>query len=115
MPAFNFRSQFASAVLNHKKRQTIRKPRKRQTVLGDKLYLYSGMRTKTVLKLREAECIAVLPIIIGDSSVRLDGIDLKASEIDNLAKLDGFKTTQAFYEFFRVNHGLPFEGEVIKW
>jgi len=115
MPAFNFKLQFASAVLNHIKRQTIRKPRKRQTVPGDKLYLYIGMRTKAVLKLREAECLAVLPITIGESSVRFDGIDLKASEIDKIAKLDGFTNTEEFYEFFRVNHGLPFEGEVIKW
>jgi len=115
MPAYNFKKQFKSAVSTGKKCQSIRKPRKRQTVPGDKLYLYSGMRTKAVLKLREAECIAVTPINISETSVRLDSIDLSASEIDNLARLDGFTTTEEFLEFFRVNHGLPFEGEVIKW
>lgn len=115
MPAINFKQQFIAPVASGKKRQTIRKPRKRQTVPGDKLYLYSGMRTKAVLKLREVECIAVIPIYISASSVRLDSIDLKASEIDNLARLDGFNTTEEFYEFFKLNHGVPFEGEVIKW
>ncbi len=115
MPAYNFKKHFTSAIVNREKRQTIRKPRKRQTVPGDKLYLYTGMRTKQVKKLHEAECIAVLPIIIGTSSVTLNGETLKTSEIDKLAKLDGFGTAQAFYDFFEENHGLPFEGEVIKW
>ena len=115
MPAFNFKQHFSSVVASGEKCQTIRKPRKRQTIPGDTLYLYTGMRTKNVKKLREAECIAVLPVIIGTSSVTLNGETLKTSEIDKLAKLDGFGTAQAFYDFFEENHGLPFEGEVIKW
>jgi hypothetical protein len=115
MPAINFKQQFTSALSSGEKRQTIRKPRKRQTVPGDTLYLYTGMRTKKVHKLLETVCLAVLPISIWKSSVRLDGVYLKANEIKDLAELDGFATTEAFYEFFRENHGLPFEGEVIKW
>jgi hypothetical protein len=115
MPAINFKQRFASAVSNGEKCQTIRKPRKRQIVPGDTLYLYTGMRTKKVQKLLEAECLAVLPISIWKSSVRLDGVYLQANEIENVAELDGFATTKEFYEFFRANHGLPFEGKVIKW
>lgn len=115
MPAYNFKQHFAVAVTSGEKCQTIRKPRKRPTVPGDTLYLYTGMRTKGVKKLREATCLAVLPITISLTSVTLEGAVLNEDAVSNLALRDGFSNSQAFYAFFEANHGLPFEGEVIKW
>lgn len=37
MPAYNFKAQFAEAVESGRKQQTLRKPRKRPTRVGDKL------------------------------------------------------------------------------
>jgi len=115
MPAINFKRKFTAPVASGKKRQTIRKRRKRPILKGDTLYLYSGMRTKQVLKLRDAKCIAVLPIVITKSLVTLDSKVLNIGEIDRLAKLDGFTTTEAFFQFFSDNYDFPFTGEVIKW
>ena len=48
MVAYNFQKQFADAVERGEKRQTIRAPRRdgRHAKVGDKLQLYTGMRTK---------------------------------------------------------------------
>lgn len=53
MVAYNFAAQFAEAVETRKKRQTIRAPRKdnRHAKVGDKLQLYTGMRTTNCRKL----------------------------------------------------------------
>ena len=51
MPALNFKKQFAEKVETGEKRQTVRAKRKRAFVVGDKLYLYTGMRTKYCRKL----------------------------------------------------------------
>ncbi len=45
MPTINF-TQFIDKVVSGEKRQTIRKCRKHPFKVGDKLYLYSGLRTK---------------------------------------------------------------------
>ena len=43
MPAYSFKKQFAAAVKDGSKTQTIRKKRKkRPTVVGDKIILYTG-------------------------------------------------------------------------
>jgi len=67
MPALNFKSRFAPAVelglanplAPGAKRCTIRATRKRPICPGDRLSLYTGMRTKACRKLGEAECRTV--------------------------------------------------------
>ena len=48
MPALNFKKEFADKVASGEKRQTIRALRKdgKNPRPGQKLYLYTGMRTK---------------------------------------------------------------------
>jgi len=53
MPALNFHKQFAPAVEDGSKRQTIRALRKHPIRSGDHLYHYTGMVTKACRKLRE--------------------------------------------------------------
>lgn len=50
MPILNF-TMFVDKVISGEKRQTIRKLRKRPFKVGDKLYLYAGLRTKEALNL----------------------------------------------------------------
>ena len=115
MPVIGFKKHFKEAIISGEKRQTIRKQWIRPIKLGDTLFLSIGMRTKNYQRLKVAECTSVTPVTIRTSSVTLDDRDLNAKEIEEFAKLDGFSTAQAFYDFFEENHGLPFEGEVIKW
>jgi hypothetical protein len=117
MPAFNFRKQFAPAVERGEKRQTIRAKREdgRNPHIGDKLYLYTGMRTKSCRKLGEAICKTVRQITITETGIWIDGNRLYAAEIAILAGKDGFKGVSSFIDFFRKTHDLPFEGLLYKW
>ena len=104
-------------VEDGRKRQTIRLPRKRKTVKGDILYLYTGMRTKACRKLGEAKCKSVMGIMLfsnGDVYWR-DHRWLKKSEIQRIAKDDGFDNAEKFYTFFETHYGLPAKLELIKW
>ena len=117
MPAYNFHSQFASAIESGRKRQTIRPRRKRPTRPGDTLYLYVGMRTKACRKLAEFTCRKVTPVDILQGIIKLDGRCLMPPQALAFARADGFKGLEDFYRFFGEHYGLPIIGrlEVIEW
>jgi len=116
MPALNFQKQFAEKVRSGKKLQTIRAFRKRPFEVGDKLYLYTGLRTKICKKLGEALCSDVANIdIIDCETIKIDGSELSKSLRDEMAVNDGFKDFQQMVEWFNETHGLPFVGQLIKW
>lgn len=52
MPLLNFELRFAGLIESGEKRQTIRAQRKYPIKAGDKLYLYTGVRTKNCRKLK---------------------------------------------------------------
>ncbi len=117
MPAYNFQEQFAWKVHSFKKRQTIRRKRKRPTVVGDRLYLYTGMRTKSCTKLSEASCVKVEDVQIDGGGIRLGGKRryLKAWTATRFAQADGFRNLSEMIQWFSLMYGLPFKGEVIYW
>lgn len=116
MPAYNFKAEFAEAVESGKKRQTIRLRRKRPTKVGDRLYLYSGMRTKRCRKLREATCRCVKPVDIFRGTIRLGGRFLGLAEQVDFVEMDGFESEADFFRFFEAL-GLPVVGtlELLMW
>lgn len=116
MPAYNFRSEFAELVERREKRQTIRRRRKRPTRVGDSLILFTGMRTSSCRRLAEVICRRLRDIlIVGPGQVAVDGWPLSPEEIERLAKVDGFLSGYEFIDFFRRQHGLPFEGVIVMW
>ncbi len=117
MPQFNFKKQFAPAVESGKKRQTIRAKRKdgRNPHVGDKLYLFVGLRTKGCRRLGEAICLIVHQITIDQEGINIDGRWLNPWEKLQVANADGFKTFHDMKCFFNKEHGLPFEGLLYKW
>jgi len=115
MPAYNFQKQFAAAVESGKKRQTIRNSRFRPTMSGDKLYLYTGMRTKKCRLLLEAECKSVQQVMITRNGACLNGRYLYGEALRLFAEADGFASWPAMRDWFKKTHGLPFHGEVISW
>jgi len=115
MPALNFKRRFAGQVAQGLKRQSIRGMRKRPFRVGDRLYLYTGMRTKGCRKLGEAIAKAVREIRIADAEVKLDGVPLSPRATGDLARADGFGSVGELKDFFRANHGLPFRGQLIQW
>lgn len=122
MPALNYSERFAGPVDRGEKRQTIRARRKRPIKKGERLYHFTGMRTKACRRLRaghEDHCRDTRPITI-DMRVRvltvtLDGRKIEHEEACRLARADGFPDLIEFVVWFRDHHGLPFVGDVITW
>jgi len=123
MPAYNFKAEFAGAIVYGEKAQTIRKVRKNPTKVGQRIYLYTGMRTKHCRKLGEGEIISVEPFGILKDGTYLVGnlFHLGENSFDEdctgelLAQADGFNSYSEFVKFFEDTYGLPFKGELIKW
>ena len=119
MPLIGYKIQFAPLVKFGKKRQTIRAMRKRPFKVGDRLYHYTGLRTKNCRKLLESDCKEVQQIIIDKKGdVYIDGRCLYESAKESFAYTDGFRGYEKWRQmlnFFEKNHGLPFEGQIIKW
>jgi len=115
MVALNFQAQFADAVESGRKKCTIRAPRKdgREPRPGDKLQLYTGMRSKACRKLAETICAAVSPIEITSESITIAGVP--SSVPGEIARRDGFETFTDMAKFFGDEHGLPFRGFLIEW
>lgn len=126
MPALNFQKRFADAVETGEKRQTVRALRRdgrAHCKPGDTIKLYTGMRTKNCRLLAEARCDAVRSIRVEPTSMEINGRILfsavhhrDADQTDNeFAQADGFDSFMDMADWFRDNHGLPFEGVVITW
>lgn len=119
MPAYNFQGQFVGGILDGSKRQTIRKRRKRATVSGDVLQLYTGLRTKQARLLKVVDCTSVVPVQVVPFAklVKLDGRALNAAELGLFTQRDGFESVDDFFSFFeRYGLDVLFEQlEVIYW
>ena len=116
MVAYNFQARFADAVESGAKSQTIRAPRRdgRHAKAGDALQLYTGMRTKSCRKLRDAVCHDICNVLIEERRV----FTFKPQELHDLerfARYDGFATWDEMCAWFKSVHGLPFQGVMIRW
>lgn len=102
MPLYGFQKQFAPMILNGSKPHTIRRKRKRPTKVGDVLYLYTGLRTKSCQFLLEDTCKKVVPVAIFPEigQVRLNGRLLQLHELLHFAVQDGFANYMEFFKFF---------------
>lgn len=114
-------SVFIDKILSGEKRQTIRKAGKKweNVKAGDKLTLYTGLRTKKCRKLGEAEVESIEDIVIRIgflwSFVCVGEIEVSEDEALEIAKADGFDCIRDFFEFFNNHYGLHFTGKIIKW
>ena len=120
MPLLNYRPQFAPLVESGDKRQTIRAFRKRLIKPGDRLYHYTGLRTKQCRKLLESDCATTDRIkIYKNGNVHINATLLYESVKECLAFDDGFRREGHEWEdmlaFFERTHGLPFTGQLIRW
>ena len=110
MVAINFQKQFAAAIESGQKTQTIRA--KARCKPGDRLQLYTGMRTKGCRKLQDAVCTRVAAIKICEEGIYLN----EQQEDDVFALRDGFSNYAEMAQWFRDRYGaLPFAGFLIQW
>ena len=117
MVAYNFQAQFAPDVEAGRKRQTIRAPRKNDghAKPGDKLQLYTGMRTKDCRLLRKAVCHDAFPILIEADKIWTFHPQELHTDLEGWAKRDGFSCWADMKAFFEGQYGLPFQGVLISW
>lgn len=131
MVAYNFQKQFADAIQSAQKRQTVRAIRKNgHARIGEKLQLYTGLRTKACRKLIDSDpiCTGVDEVEIHiKTTAEIEKIivgkkELNNQEIEEFAAADGFNARagysarDAMATFFQKYHGNGiFNGNVIRW
>jgi hypothetical protein len=114
MPAFNFNPRFVPHILSGRTKHTIRARRSRPFKVGDKIHLFTGMRTRFCAKLMETECVNVeniritswWAIMIGDNYLAKD-------ECESFAYADGFDSFTEMMSYWDA--ALPFEGHIVHW
>ena len=113
---------FIDKILSGEKRQTIRKAGKKweNVKVGDKLTLYTGLRTKQCRKLGEAEVESIEDIEIESplrifSRIKINDKYLLIHGMRELALNDGFSTIDSFLDFFNSHYGTNFTGKIIRW
>jgi hypothetical protein len=118
---FNFKSQFAAAVADGTKRQTIRANRKdgKRPQPGDVAALYTGLRTRNTQHLRDGvviTCRAVRISCMGHGELIIDGDVLSGEARTDFAKADGFPDWPAMLDFFKTQYGVhTFDGFCVEW
>lgn len=124
MVAYSFKSRFVEPMCAGRKRQTIRAERKRHAMVGEKIQLFTGMRTKQCRLIGTARCSSVVPITLRMlSSPLLDEAEYGGrivclmQDLDAFARMDGFADWWEMRRFWRDEHGEPVEwsGVLIRW
>jgi len=129
MPAYSFQKQFVPFIESGEKTHTIRGKRKNRPQRGQPFYAYYAMRTKQCRKIFESVITKVQHITIRDHDmvggdftalyglplVTIDGCELDRSELEALARRDGFKDAADFWKFFQGTHTTTFVGDMIHW
>ena len=113
-----FKPQFAGIVERGEKLQTIRPTPKRLPKIGDEV----SLRTWTGKPYRSKQRILGTGIIDGIHTVRIDsdllvfdGRKIGSGMREKFAEADGFSGWPTMEEWFRAEHGLPFQGIAIFW
>lgn len=121
MVAINF-TKFIDKVASGEKRMTIRKTARAKP--GDKLQLYTGMRTKACRKLVKDDpvCTGVFAVTVSEDGVsyvgfhRIIHIGSLTDQCRYLAIADGFDSFKSMSAFFRDTYKeLPFTGYAHVW
>ena len=112
MAAYNFQSRFAERIKNGSKKQTIRRVGKRRHAKpGEKVQLYTGMRTKNCRKIiSDPTCLHVrsIQILVGAYSIgwiKVDGKKIPKEQLEEFAIADGFDSIQDMHGFWLKFHG----------
>lgn len=120
MVAYSFKFRFIDPILEGRKDQTIRARRVRHAFEGERLQLYTGMRTKQCRLILKTVCLTVLPVQLRWRPViefTLNGDRLAAAAMDAFAKHDGFDDVSDMERFWAETHPRieVFAGVVVSW
>ncbi|RWN33447.1 hypothetical protein [Mesorhizobium sp.] len=116
MVAFNFQKQFAEPIERREKTQTIRQNKRAK--VGDRIQLYTGMRTKQCRKLVEVDpvCVCIDYVAIRPDYLTVGDVRKHPRDRDEFARLDGFKDYADMVAWFQDRYGQPsFIGYLHRW
>ena len=120
MVAYSFKPRFADLIRDGQKCQTIRAHRRRHAHEGERLQLYTGLRTRAAQKIiPDPVCIAMQPLWIFFDGRRIVQICVHYAPVTNLdvfARRDGFADRYDMTAFWLDTHGPQnFDGVLIEW
>ena len=116
MPALNFMKHLAPLVEQGVKTHTVRKCRKVPIEVGDRLALFTGMRSPRCRRLLETTCSRVQQIALCENGLLIiDGRALSNKMADRFARADGLESYAELRRFIAGNYGIPFDGVIIHW
>jgi len=118
MPVLSFQKQFSEKVQKGIKTQTVRATRKRPIKVGEKLFLYTGMRTKACRLLGYGVCTDVsdFEIRLLSENIYINKKILNNEEKERFALADGFNSfKELLYFFFKDGEDVIFRGHVYSW
>jgi hypothetical protein len=116
MVAIGFKKQFAGEVEARRKKQSIRA--KNRFRVGQRLQLYTGMRTNQCRKLSADDPVITIveSVVIDEDFISVGGRRFDHVERQLMAVADGFPDWAAFEAFFKNSEqGLPFHGYLVRW
>tara|TARA_R110000803_G_scaffold79043_3_gene144425 strand:+ start:212 stop:568 length:357 start_codon:yes stop_codon:yes gene_type:complete len=117
MVAFNFKTQYVSAIESGIKCSTIRQ--RQRAKVGGKLQLYVGQRTNACRKIKDATCIGTAKITMNAEQLyvltEVEGICIPDPENKPFFMQEGFESVEAMRNFFKEQYGLPFVGYLVTW
>jgi uncharacterized protein YqfB (UPF0267 family) len=116
MRVIMFKDRFRELILSGEKSHTIRK--KARCRPGDVLSLrsWTGRPYRSKQETFATRiCSEVIALSMDEGRVLMDGVPVAKAMQEALAKKDGFECFKDMEEFFKATHGLPFDGELIRW
>ena len=104
-----FKKRFVEPILIGTKVHTMRKDRRVQPKIGERLYMYTGLRTSSCQKITDKEIListqrvhikGSLNLGVAGMNVWIDGRNLSNIEINEFVKFDGFTDQTDFASFW---------------
>lgn len=114
-----FKQQFEMPIKKGIKIHTIRHDKPNRWKPGMLIHFAKGVRTKNYINFQMGQCFSMQKIEIkyflhglGENvTVSIDGRKLQQSEVETLARNDGFDSFVDFFNWFNQD----FEGKIIHW
>lgn len=133
MALLGYKKQFVKPIKLGLKEWTIRNDRKNPIAVGERLYMYTGLRTRNCKKIGEAICTWTSRIELREDLVLIHSFgsavcptfaafgDIEnhphcINTLNHFAKSDGFKDWEDLKNFWYKNHGtdcFPYTGTII--
>lgn len=119
MALLGFKKEFRNMILSGEKRQSIRRVGKRSFRVGERLAMYSGLRTKYCKRIGESKITAIKVLEFEkNGTLLLDGRILDRQSREDFAKADGFISFDNMIGWFEKEYGDEIYSEryfVIYW